>query len=55
MRRGTSGNSYFSQSGYPMVGGNSRLPAERSPHAWVSLAVLVGGALLVATYLALWV
>ena len=44
---------YYSQTGYRMTGGNVRPPASRPPFAWVSFGIVVGGAILVTTYFAI--
>ena len=46
-------SSYYSNSGYRMTGGQQRTPAERPQNSWVGLALVVGCALLITSYLML--
>ena len=45
-------SSYYSVSGYRIWGGTSRVPAQVNHLKWISVGLMVGVAVIVATYLA---
>ena len=51
MKNGRREQSFYSETGFRMIGGQKHVTPQAHSNAWVSLAVLIGGALLLTTYL----
>lgn len=54
MQNRSNTQSYYSRSGYRIWGGERHVAGQATPYTWVSLGLVVGLAVVVATYFALW-